>query len=83
VQQAIDRASSGRTVIVVAHRLSTVRDADQIAHIASGRVEDAGGHDELLERCEPYRMLVQRQLASTMKNDELDATPGSEAGLNA
>ena len=65
VQEAIDAASTGRSVIVVAHRLSTVRDADQIAVIAHGVVDDCGGHDELLERCAAYQTLVQRQVGST------------------
>ena len=67
VQEAIERATCGRTTIVVAHRLSTVKDADQIALVHSGAVADAGTHVELLERCEPYQVLVQRQLASTDK----------------
>lgn len=62
VQQAIDVVSTGRTVMVVAHRLSTIRDADQIAMCSKGRVEDSGRHDELLERCDSYRTLVQRQV---------------------
>ena len=67
VQEAIERATCGRTTIVVAHRLSTVKDADQIALVHSGAVADAGTHVELLERCEPYQVLVQRQLASTAR----------------
>lgn len=62
VQDAIDAASSGRSVMVVAHRLSTVRDADQIAVVSGGLVEDCGQHKELITRCTTYQMLVQRQL---------------------
>jgi ABC-type multidrug transport system fused ATPase/permease subunit len=62
VQDAIERASTGRTVIVVAHRLSTVRDAHQIALLGKGRVIDAGSHEEMIQRCEPYLALVKRQL---------------------
>ena len=63
VQKAIDQVSAGRSVIVVAHRLSTVRDADQIAVMSKGAIEDCGTHDELIERCETYQTLVQRQMA--------------------
>jgi len=62
VQDAIDGASSGRTVMVVAHRLSTVRDADQIAVLSKGVVEDCGSHDDLMERCGTYQTLVRRQV---------------------
>lgn len=48
VQDALDRASVGRTTVVVAHRLSTVRKADMIAVLDAGRVVERGTHDELL-----------------------------------
>ena len=69
VQKAIDDASSGRSVIVVAHRLSTVRDADQIAVLSGGVIEDCGTHDQLIERCETYQTLVQRQMAGAPAPD--------------
>jgi len=75
VQEAIDAASSGRTVLVVAHRLSTVRDADQIAVIANGSVEDCGKHDELVARCEAYQLLVQRQMGGLAAVAEGAAAP--------
>jgi len=62
VQEAIDRVMVGRTVLVVAHRLSTVVDADQIAMCVAGSVLDSGRHAELLERCPEYANLVKRQL---------------------
>ena len=61
VQEALDRATVGRTVLVVAHRLSTVRDADQLAMVSHGSVIETGTHDVLLSRCDSYRNLVQRQ----------------------
>eukprot|EP00961_Rhodomonas_salina_P200636 2706657-Rhodomonas_salina.2 len=61
VQEAIDRTMVGRTVLVVAHRLSTVRDAHQIAVSSEGSVVDVGSHQELLARCEQYQTLVKRQ----------------------
>ena len=47
VQAALDLASVGRTTIVVAHRLSTVRNADMIAVMQSGEVKEQGSHDEI------------------------------------
>ena len=48
VQQAFDTLAEGRTTITIAHRLSTVRDADQIAVLDHGRVQEQGTHDSLL-----------------------------------
>jgi len=75
VQEAIDRASSGRTVVVVAHRLSTVQDAQQIAMVSKGSVVDAGTHKDLLGRCEPYAKLVRRQLGAGASDSALESLP--------
>ena len=48
VQQALDRAMEGRTIIVIAHRLSTVRNADLIVVVDHGRIVQRGRHEELL-----------------------------------
>ena len=61
MQQAIDKAVKGRTVIVVAHRLSTIRQADQIVVMHNHRVVDVGQHDELLEKSSKYQDLIKRQ----------------------
>ena len=61
VQEAIDNAAVGRTVLIVAHRLSTIRRANQIVVVDDHKMEDVGTHDELLERCFKYQDLIKRQ----------------------
>jgi ATP-binding cassette subfamily B protein len=58
VQAALDEASRGRTTITIAHRLSTVRDADRIVVLDAGRVVEQGSHDVLLARGGRYARLV-------------------------
>jgi len=62
VQAALLRVRRARTTIIVAHRLSTVRDADRIVVIEGARVVEQGAHDELMERRGTYRRLVEHQL---------------------
>ena len=61
VRSALDRLARGRTTMVIAHRLSTVRDADQILVFDEGRLVDAGTHEALLTGSVLYRRLVARQ----------------------
>ncbi|MFF6780392.1 ABC transporter transmembrane domain-containing protein [Streptomyces sp. NPDC012510] len=60
VQQAIDALSANRTTVTIAHRLSTVREADQIVVLDSGRAVERGTHEELLDRNGRYAALVRR-----------------------
>lgn len=61
VQRALSNLIEGRTVIVSAHRLSTIRSADKIAVIDKGRILDSGSHEGLLQTCDLYRRLVKLQ----------------------
>src|SRR5207248_2065373 len=60
VQEALDRLAEGRTTIAIAHRLSTVRDADQIVVLDHGRIVERGSHTELLAHGGRYASLVMR-----------------------
>jgi ABC transporter fused permease/ATP-binding protein len=64
VQEALDRLMQGRTTLVIAHRLSTVKGADRILVLDGGRVVQQGTHDELMDREGLYRQLVRRQFAA-------------------
>ena len=61
LQKTFERLSQGRTTIIIAHRLSTVRNADRIAVIEDGRVAELGSHKELMEKNGAYAALVQTQ----------------------
>ncbi|KAJ2091418.1 hypothetical protein IW138_001877 [Coemansia sp. RSA 986] len=61
VQEALDRASRGRTTIVVAHRLSTVQNADVILVFCQGQIAESGTHDELVAQNGLYSLLVTQQ----------------------
>jgi ATP-binding cassette subfamily C protein CydCD len=62
VRAALDELMRARTVLVVAHRLSTIRHAESILVMQSGRVVEAGTHAELLARQGAYARLVARQM---------------------
>lgn len=92
VQEALDRLMVGRTVCIVAHRLSTVRQAHVVYVIEQGGVVGKGTHEELLESNELYATLVRRQLMNTSTasaagtsgdSSHHDALIGSGAGAGA
>lgn len=71
VQDAMDSLMAGRTVLVIAHRLSTVKTADCVAVISDGQVAEKGTHEELLSLNGIYTNLVKRQLQSSSSGTNL------------
>ncbi|KAI4389012.1 hypothetical protein MLD38_001281 [Melastoma candidum] len=69
VQDAMDSLMKGRTVLVIAHRLSTVKTADTVAVISDGQIAESGTHEELLEKDGIYTALVRRQLQEGPKTE--------------
>ncbi|MEO5576415.1 MAG: ABC transporter ATP-binding protein [Gaiellaceae bacterium] len=67
VQEALERLAEGRTTIAIAHRLSTVRDADQIVVLDRGRVAEIGTHEELLAAGARYAALVSRDTEEVLQ----------------
>jgi ATP-binding cassette, subfamily B, bacterial len=64
IEAALDKLLAGRTSIVIAHRLSTVRRADRVLVMGEGRVIEEGTHEELLSRPSAYRRLYESQFAA-------------------
>ncbi len=77
VQEAIDSAAHGRTTLTIAHRLSTVIDADVIHVIDGGRIVESGTHRELIAAGGLYADLAAEQLAATRVLDQDESGPGS------
>lgn len=79
VQQALDCIMVGRTTVVVAHRLSTVRNADIIAVVQQGQIVECGSHEDLVRREDgAYSALVHRQqLADTTNTNNFGGPRGS------
>ena len=71
LQTALKTALAGRTSLVIAHRLSTVRDADQILVIDEGRIVERGTHEELVEAGGLYAELYETQFRPGAENDRV------------
>lgn len=69
IQQALDTVLEGRTALIIAHRLSTVRGADKIIALEEGRIREVGNHQDLMDRDGLYSQLYERQLALTGPHD--------------
>jgi ABC-type multidrug transport system fused ATPase/permease subunit len=76
VQSAIEELMKGRTVVVVAHRLSTIQRADRIIVLDKGVIVQEGTHAELVQTSGVYKEMVKRQLNSE-DVEMLEATAGS------
>jgi subfamily B ATP-binding cassette protein MsbA len=75
VQSALHNLMSGRTVFVIAHRLSTVRRADRIVVIENGTIADVGAHEDLMNKLGTYRRLYELQFADA---DQKLAAPAQQ-----
>ncbi|KAK7330274.1 hypothetical protein VNO77_24464 [Canavalia gladiata] len=71
VQDAMESLMKGRTVLVIAHRLSTVKTANTVAVVSDGQVVESGTHEELLSKNGVYTALVRRQLQTTKAEAEI------------
>ena len=76
VQQALDKLMANRTTIIIAHRLSTVRNADRIVVLKDGRIAQSGRHEELLCQDGPYRRLYAMQLKEQKEQDSPNYAAG-------
>ncbi|XP_046994186.1 ATP-dependent translocase ABCB1-like [Schistocerca americana] len=72
VQAALDRASEGRTTVIVAHRLSTIRNADRIFVLSGGVVVEEGSHDQLMALRSHYHALVTAQVKPTETGERME-----------
>ncbi|XP_030843068.1 ATP-dependent translocase ABCB1 isoform X1 [Strongylocentrotus purpuratus] len=86
VQEALDKAQEGRTTLVIAHRLSTVQNADLIFVMKEGHVAESGNHKELMNRESIYRQLVTLQMfkkqdESILSDDDVRSL-GRQSSLN-
>ena len=62
IHESINKSAAGRTTIIIAHRLSTVIDADILFVVSSGTIVDSGTHKELKARCPEYQKLIKNQI---------------------
>ncbi|XP_023535471.1 ABC transporter B family member 13-like [Cucurbita pepo subsp. pepo] len=82
VQQALDRIMSNRTTIIVAHRLSTIQDADTITVLKNGQIVESGNHSELMSNNGEYAALVSLQVSDQV-NDCSIISPSRSSGRSS
>lgn len=78
VQQALDRASRNRTTIVIAHKLATIRNADNIVVISRGKIAEQGSHGELISQQGTYARLVKAQELSPYEGKVSESTSSAD-----
>lgn len=83
VQQALDRASEGRTTIVIAHKLATIRKADNIVVLSQGRIVEQGHHDSLLADNKVYAKLVRIQSLTVKEEIDTESTAAADKESDA
>ncbi|KAI6242820.1 ABC transporter, ATP-binding protein [Aphelenchoides fujianensis] len=81
VQEALNNASKGRTTIVIAHRLATIKNVDRIIVMQNGRFVEAGNHDDLLARRGAYAKLVRAQQVNTTEEDQESISSDEDLNL--
>jgi subfamily B ATP-binding cassette protein MsbA len=69
IQDALEKLSKGKTVVAIAHRLSTVLHSDMIVVMSGGRIVATGTHEELLAKSDVYQMLCRLQFSGTKPTD--------------
>jgi len=69
IRQGLRALMRGRTTLIIAHRLATVRSADRVVVLRDGRIEDVGRHEELIVRNEFYRTLCESQSEELTDSD--------------
>ena len=62
IQEAIDNLKSEYTIMIIAHRFSTILNCDRIFYIEDGKVIDSGTHNDLLKRCKQYKTLYESEI---------------------
>ncbi|KAL9950027.1 hypothetical protein D7B24_001160 [Verticillium nonalfalfae] len=82
VQQALDKASVGRTTIVIAHKLATIRKADNIVVMTKGRIVEQGTHEALIANDDVYANLVKIQNLAVTDTDSTSDTEIDEANAS-